>query len=152
MFKKLWNFFVRILNYFLKFEFIRFGIVGFTNTVLDYGVMNCLMLILKVNQGIGFSLIKLISITLAVIESYYLNKYWTFRVKKTNTQQFAQFVTLSIITIGVNVLVASYLVDKVNIPLNKYLWANIASFFGAIIAIVIRYFGSRIIFKKIKKS
>ena len=151
MFKKLWNFFVKILNYFLKFEFVRFGIVGFTNTVLDYGVMNCLMLILKVNQGIGFSLIKLISITLAVIESYYLNKYWTFKVKKTNNQQFTQFVTLSIITIGVNVLIASYLVDKIKLPINAYLWANIASFLGAIVAIVIRYFGSRIIFKKIKK-
>jgi len=79
------------------------------------------MLILKVNQGIGFSLIKLISITLAVIESYYLNKYWTFKVKKTNNQQFTQFVTLSIITIGVNVLIASYLVDKIKLPINAYL-------------------------------
>jgi putative flippase GtrA len=121
MFKKLWDFFMKILNYFLKFEFIRFGIVGFFNTVLDYGVMNALMLGLKINQGTGFSLIKLISITLAVILSYYLNKLWTFKVKNTNVQQFSQFVVLSVVTIGINVLIASYLVDKVNVPLNKYL-------------------------------
>jgi putative flippase GtrA len=55
---------------------------------------------------------------------------------------------LNIITIGVNVVLASYLVDYVDLRLNKYLWANIASFVGAIIAIALRYFGSRYIFKK----
>jgi len=148
MIKKLWNFGIGIIQYFLKFEFIRFGIVGFSNTVLDYGVMNILMWTLKINQGIGFVLIKLFSIILAVIISYYLNKWWTFRVQNTSKQQFTQFLILSIITIGVNVVLASYLVDYVDLRLNKYLWANIASFVGAIIAIALRYFGSRHIFKK----
>jgi putative flippase GtrA len=43
MFKWFFDLIKKILNYFLKFEFIRFGIVGFFNTVIDYGMMNLLM-------------------------------------------------------------------------------------------------------------
>jgi putative flippase GtrA len=147
MFKWFFDLIKKILNYFLKFEFIRFGIVGFFNTVIDYGMMNLLMFWLKINQGSGFTAIKTFSIITAVIFSYYANLYWTFKLKKGNTSQLFQFVVLSIITIGVNVWFASYLVNYINVPFNKYLWANIASFIGAIIAIMMRYFGSRIIFK-----
>ncbi len=138
----------KILNYFFKFEFIRFGFVGFLNTVIDYVLMNILMFMFHVNQGVGFVFIKIFSITLAVVFSYYMNLFFTFKLKKGNTKQLIKFILLSGITIIVNVLIASYLVDNINLPINKYLWANIASFAGAIIAIAMRYFGSRIIFKK----
>ena len=138
----------KILNYFFKFEFIRFGFVGFLNTVIDYVLMNILMFMFHVNQGSGFVFIKIFSISIAVIFSYYMNLFFTFKLKKGDVNQLIKFVLLSAITIIVNVLIASYLVDNIDLSINKYLWANIASFVGAIIAIAMRYFGSRIIFKK----
>ena len=144
----MFSFVRKILNYFLKFEFIRFGIVGFLNTLIDYGVMNILMFALKVNQGSGFIAIKTFSIALSVVFSYYANLLWTFKLKKGNKEQLIKFVVLSVITIGVNVWIAGYMVDNINVSLDKYLWANIASLIGAVVAIVMRYFGSRVIFKK----
>jgi len=138
----------KILNYFFKFEFIRFGFVGFLNTLIDYVLMNILMFMFHVNQGSGFVFIKIFSISIAVIFSYYMNLFFTFKLKKGDVNQLIKFVLLSAITIIVNVLIASYLVDNIDLSINKYLWANIASFAGAIIAIAMRYFGSRIIFKK----
>jgi putative flippase GtrA len=85
---------------------------------------------------------------MAIIFSYYANLTWTFKAKNSKTKQLMQFVILSFITIIVNVFIASYLVDYVQLSINKYLWANIASFAGAIIAIAMRYFGSRVIFGK----
>lgn len=73
MVKFMFSFVRKILNYFLKFEFIRFGIVGFLNTLIDYGIMNILMFVLKVNQGSGFIAIKTFSIALSVVFSYYAN-------------------------------------------------------------------------------
>jgi putative flippase GtrA len=62
-----------IINYFLKFEFIRFGIVGFLNTVIDYSLMNILMFMFEVYQGAPFIIIKIFSIIMAIIFSYYAN-------------------------------------------------------------------------------
>jgi len=149
LFKWGFNLILKIINYFLKFEFIRFGIVGFFNTVIDYTIMNILMFTFKVYEGMPFIIIKIFSISLAIIFSYYMNLIWTFKVKNTQSKHLIQFIVLSIITLIVNVFIASYLVDYVNLPINEYLWANIASFLGAIVAIAMRYFGSRlIIFRK----
>jgi len=148
MMKLIFGWIKNILNYFLKFEFIRFGIVGFFNTLIDYGVMNILMFVLKINQGSGFITIKTFSIVLSVVFSYYANLLWTFKLKKGNKEQLIKFVVLSVITIGVNVWIAGYMVDNINVSFDKYLWANIASLIGAVVAIVMRYFGSRVIFKK----
>jgi len=150
MIKYLYNLIKKIWNYFFQFEFIRFGFVGFLNTVIDYVLMNILMFVFQVWQGFGFVLIKIFSISVSIIFSYFMNLIITFKLKKTSSDQLFKFVILSVITLLVNVWIASYLVDHVKLPLNKYLWANISSFLGAIIAIAMRYFGSRIIFKKIK--
>jgi putative flippase GtrA len=137
-----------IINYFFKFEFIRFGFIGFLNTVIDYGLMNILMWIFKTNNGNGFLLIKIFSIAMSIIFSYYANLQWTFKSKNNTNHQLLQFICLSVITICVNVWITTYLVNSVDLNINGYLWANIASFAGAIVAITTRYFGSRIIFNK----
>jgi len=148
MISKWYQLLFNIIRYFLKFEFIRFGVVGFFNTVIDYTIMNVLMFTFKVSQGVPFVMIKIFSIVMAVIFSYYVNLIWTFKAKDNKPQWLFQFVILNFITISINVLIASYLVDYVRLPINQYLWANIASLMGAIVAIIMRYFGSRIIFKK----
>lgn len=73
MIKKCFQLLMSIINYFLKFEFIRFGIVGFLNTVIDYSLMNILMFMFEVYQGVPFVIIKIFSIIVAIIFSYYAN-------------------------------------------------------------------------------
>lgn len=73
MINKLAQLLTKIITYFLNFEFIRFGLVGFFNTVIDYGLMNLLMFTFKTNSGNGFLTIKIFSIGVAIIFSYYAN-------------------------------------------------------------------------------
>jgi putative flippase GtrA len=73
MINKLSKLLINIIVYFLKFEFIRFGIVGFFNTIIDYSLMNILMITFKVYQGVPFIIIKIFSIVAAIIFSYYVN-------------------------------------------------------------------------------
>lgn len=63
-----------IVKFFLNIEFVRFGIVGVVNTIIDYGLMNFFLFIFNIEKGIIFALIKILTISLAIMVSYFLNK------------------------------------------------------------------------------
>lgn len=75
-------------------KFIKFGIVGFVGLLIDFGVTYLLKEKLKFNKffanSIGFSL--------AVINNYLLNKYWSFESREHQyLREFTVFLTISII-------------------------------------------------------
>lgn len=55
-------------------QFIKFGIVGLTGTVVDLGIYNLLAVLLGYNIYIA----RVISFTLAATNNYILNRKWTF--------------------------------------------------------------------------
>lgn len=63
-----------IFNYFIKFEFIRFGIIGVLNTVVDFGLLNILMFSTHINNGTSFLIIRTFAFICAVLVSFPLNK------------------------------------------------------------------------------
>jgi putative flippase GtrA len=77
--------------------------------------------------------------------SFMLNKGWTFKslaIEKRNIQ-FVQFVIVSMLTLCINNIITAFLLPYNIFALNRYLWANIATFIGALVAILIRYFMSK---------
>ncbi len=85
------------------FEFLRFGFVGFLNTVLDASVLNLLLLTTKRQELVFYSLFKAISFTFAVVFSYFMNKSFVF--KKDGS--FKTFVFVSIVGALLNVGLAT---------------------------------------------
>ena len=82
----------------------KFTVVGIANTVIDITILNILVLVLHFNTQIqifGFSYLvaNFISVTIAMINSYLLNKYWTFKSKekKNLTQEVIKFFFITII-------------------------------------------------------
>lgn len=80
-------------------KFIKFGIVGFVGLLIDFGVTYLLKEKLKFNKffanSIGFSL--------AVINNYLLNKYWSFESREHQyLREFTVFLTISIIGLLIN--------------------------------------------------
>ncbi len=80
-------------------QFIRFSIIGVINAIVDFSVLNLLIRvvlwpILAANT---------ISFSSAVVFSYFLNKYWTFRdYKPLHMKQFPLFVVISLVGLGLS--------------------------------------------------
>ncbi|MBI2041883.1 MAG: GtrA family protein [Candidatus Nealsonbacteria bacterium] len=132
---------------------VKFILVGILNTLIDLGVLNFLIFASGIAAGPGYSLFKGISFTAAVVNSYFLNKFWTFKVQKTNgvKREFTQFFIVSLVGFGVNVGVASLVVNVIGVQfgLSPKIWANIGALCATFAAMVWNFLGYKfIVFKK----
>ena len=94
------------------FEFVKFFLVGVSNTFLDLGVLNLLILIFSFGSGIYYSLFKAISFLVAVSNSYFWNRSWVFESKgKDVKKEGMKFFLVSVGGLIVNVTIASLVVN-----------------------------------------
>jgi putative flippase GtrA len=130
----------------------KFAAVGGLNTLLDLGVLNVLILISGVAAGYWYPVFKGISFVVANINSYFWNKHWTFGVSDSaNIKEFSQFLIVSIVGFGINVSIASLVVNIIGAPENISLerWANIGALSATIISLVWNFIGYKFfVFKK----
>jgi putative flippase GtrA len=79
----------------------RFGIVGIVNTVLDLCLFNVLLWLFPTNNAVLLLVYNTIAYTVGAIDSFLLNKYWTFQRKRAATRgEIARFM----LTTGAGVL------------------------------------------------
>lgn len=115
-------------------QFYKFILVGILNTLIDLGILNGLIFFTGIAAGWEFSFFKGVSFTAAVINSYFLNKFWTFQKKEGGgAAEFGQFLIISVAGLGVNVGVASLFVNIIGPQggISPQIWANV----GAVAAI-----------------
>ena len=135
------------------FQIAKFLLVGVLNTFVDLGVLNLLILISGIASGFGYSIFKGISFIIAVINSYFWNKFWTFGKKEAtqSTKEFSQFFIVSTIGFGMNVGIASLVVNVIGpqFGLTEKIWANIGAITATVIAFAWNFLGYKfIVFKK----
>lgn len=85
--EKIWN----LMELFDIRKFVKFGMIGVLNTVVDLGsyyVMNKLI-------GIGPYLSQILSFLIAALNSFILNKFWTFEKRNpvTKTEAVRYLIT-----------------------------------------------------------
>lgn len=90
-------------------KFIKFGIVGCSGMIIDFGMTYLCKEILKINKflsnGIGF--------VLAATSNYFLNRIWTFESHNEEIGiQYAQFMIVSTIGLAINSLALFLLNEK----------------------------------------
>lgn len=133
-------------------QFVKFGIVGGLNAAIDLGVLNLFIYGTGIATGAHFSLFKSISFIVAVSNSYFWNKYWTFRADgEPKAKEFLGFFLVNIVGFGINVGVATVVVNFVSIPagVSVELWANISAVSAAIITLFWNFAGMKfLVFKK----
>ncbi len=133
-------------------QFAKFAAVGGLNTLLDLGILNLLIFLSGIAIGYWYSGFKAVSFIIASINGYFWNKYWTFGVGgSVNTKEFAEFFTVSVIGFGINVGIASFLVNIVGSPagIAGNLWANIGALAATAISLIWNFIGYKfIVFKK----
>jgi len=82
-----------------------------------------------------------------------LNKFWTFKERQTSElgSQMTQFFIVSLIGLGINVLVASSVVNLLPKPsfISGTVWANVGTLTATGVALVWNFIGYRMfVFKK----
>ncbi len=133
-------------------QIAKFAATGALNTFIDLGILNILLIAFSVTAGVWYAVFKGISFTVATINSYLWNKYWTFESKaNANVKEFGQFLVVSVIGFGVNVASASFIVNVIH-PLAGFTparWANVGALSATIISLVWNFIGYKfIVFKK----
>jgi len=132
----------------------KFALVGGVNFLLDLGVLNLLIFLTGFASGWFYSIFKGVSFIVAVINSYLLNKFWTFSDQKQDKKigkEFLSFIVISLIGLFINNIVASFLVNYVGpqAGISENLWANIGAITASFIGMFWNFVGYKfIVFKK----
>ena len=128
-------------------RFFKFGITGVINTIVDLLTYTAFIELLKITPEIS----QIFAYTVATVNSYIINKNWTFRKstdknrKKYNKSEMFKFVLVNTISMTLSAIGIYLLYNRLGI--NEYL----AKIPVAFITITINYFGNKIFVFKISE-
>ena len=109
---------------------IRFLFVGGINTAVGYGTFAlCIFL------GLHYVFAQLISTIIGVTNSYFWNKYFTFRKKDKSVSEVVRFITVYAVSYAANLGLLFLLIDR--LKMSEYL----AGILGLIVTTLISYIG-----------
>ena len=139
-------------KFLVVFQIAKFVLTGALNTFIDLGILNLLINISETSVGPIVSGFKGISFLLASLNSYFLNKFWTFGIpndKKTH-KEFFQFFMVSIIGFIINVGAFSFInCIEPQFGFSHKIWANVAALTATFAGMAWNFAGYKfIVFKK----
>lgn len=91
-------------------QFLKFGAVGFLNTLITIGTYSVLMYF-----DVNYLIANVFGYALGVLNSYYWNKKWVFKADHSQKSMFTKFVVVNLITLGFNTLILYLLVQNMDI-------------------------------------
>ena len=141
----------RLIGFF--YQLAKFCAVGAANFAVDFGVLNLLIFFTGLASGLPFTIFKSVSFIVAVTNSFFWNKLWTFQKKsgESASKDFAQFILVSFVGLLLNAGIASLIVNLVG-PLSgisEKTWANIGTAVASVAVLTWNFLGYKfIVFKK----
>ncbi len=118
-------------------EIIKFSIVGVMNTLVDFGVFALLTGLARLEPTVS----HVISYSCGVINSYFFNRRWTFRVRtKEGLPEMLKFAAVNLVSLGISSLVFRALVAG-SLQLNEY----IGKLAATLCAMAINFLGSKLL-------
>ncbi len=117
-------------------EFIRYCIVGAIGTLVNLSILYFFTEVLSFYYLIS----AIIAFFFSVINNYVLNKVWTFKekIQELIVRKYFKFITLSLISMTVNVSILFFLVEFFNI---WYIFAEMIAILGAFL---INFLGNKL--------
>lgn len=93
-------------------QFLRFGLVGGLNTAIQYGVFIVLFRL----AGVPMVAASAVGYVAGIVNSYFINRSWTFKMAGgKSTGEFAKFLCVNLLAMGMNLLTLKLLVAQVGI-------------------------------------
>lgn len=131
------------------FQAGKYGITGTLNTFLYAGIYNFLIYITNIASGLQIDIFAVIAFVLAVTNSFFWNKYWSFEGQggefiKTEAIKF--FIVSSLVAI-INISIIHIIVNVIGAPsgFDSKIWANVALIFAIIVAFFGNFFSYKFI-------
>lgn len=93
-------------------EIIKFGIVGVLNTLIDLTVF----IILNKYWGVYSVIAQVVSYSFGFVNSFILNKNWTFNNNSTtNRSELFRFLLINLLSLGITTITIFIFVEKLNL-------------------------------------
>ena len=134
-----------------RIRFLKFATVGITGSIVDFGIMNLLSLVV----GIPLVYAQAISFVCAVINNFLWNRYWTYPESRSGntSKQLVQFFIINVIGILIRTPLVPWLDGQFmkllqhmnwNIPFeNNVISQNLALAVSITIVMLWNYFANR---------
>jgi putative flippase GtrA len=95
----------------LVFKFLKFGIVGASGVVVDFGFTYVSKEMIKIQKYVA----NAIGFTIAATSNYFLNRWWTFHSQNPHIGiEYSKFLVISLLGLGINTFVIWILVSRYN--------------------------------------
>lgn len=125
-------------------QLVKFAIVGSSSTIVNFAVLNLMLIALHQNRYVSVTVAFLVS----VVNGYIWNKRWTFRdvqAKAVHTQ-FTQFLLVNMVSCGLDLL----FVRLISVPLETDLHlsmvkaTNLAQLVATAVLVFWNFFANRL--------
>jgi putative flippase GtrA len=118
-------------------QFIKFNLVGIVNTLVDFSVFTVLTFF-----GMYYMAAQVISYSCGVVNSFVMNKYWTFGDKSTpHGYEIFKFIAVNGVSLAVSL--------SILYPLKPVLGLISAKVIATLFSMMINFVGSKLwVFKK----
>lgn len=135
---------ISLLNKKSFFQLFRFAIVGFLNTAIDFGVLNFLRWIFSIASGWPIIIFNVVSVGVAMTNSYFLNKHWVFHKKDTGdrAKESILFVFFTVLGMAVNTGIVYYFSTYLNpiFGIDEVLWLNMGKVLATGVSLLWNFF------------
>jgi len=129
-------------------QFGKFIVIGLMNTAIDFAILNFLMWWTGIYSGASIILLNMVSFSIAVFNSYFWNKYWTFKdLDKIEAKEFSQFILVTLIGLAINSSIVYGITTLVSpmFGISPELWANLAKVAATGFSLIWNFIGYKFI-------
>lgn len=126
-------------------QFFRFVVIGLINTALDFGIINLEMWAFGIYKGWPIILFNVVSFSIASTNSFFWNRFWTFKYKGKEGAgfQYLQFIIVTLIGMGINsgiVYIGTTWIST-RFGISPQLWANGVKVFATAVSLIWNFLG-----------
>jgi len=140
-------------KYLFVFQLGKFLLIGVFFALIDIAVLDILLNVFNITAGTLYSVFVAISFVIVTSVKYVGDKYWAFEKteKEKMGREFFQFFIITLISGGIQTLIASLLVNTIGpqFGASSLIWANVGKIAGIAVASAWNFLGYKfIVFKK----
>lgn len=124
-------------------QFARYFVVGLLNTALDFLIFNALSISFNIYSGVAIIPLNVVTASVVIIQSYLLNKYWTFKsVFGSKRVEFSKFILVNFGAMIVNTsIVYALTTHAAPEDVSPLAWENVAKGVALIANIIWNFLG-----------